>query len=66
MDPGTYVRHNELWRVETNEATAVTSERFLVANEALLTYEPFLPAAGESSAYAELVQHAHQADWPDA
>jgi vancomycin resistance protein VanW len=51
--PGTYVRHNELWRVETDEATAFTSERLLVANEALLMYEPFLPAAGESSADAE-------------
>jgi vancomycin resistance protein VanW len=47
--PGMYLRHNELWRVETDEATGVTSEMLIVANEARLMYEPFLPAAGESS-----------------
>lgn len=47
--PGTYVRHNELWRLEADDATGITRESFLVANEARLMYEPFLPAAGECS-----------------
>jgi vancomycin resistance protein VanW len=64
--PGAYSRHNELWRVETDEATGATSERFLVANEALLMYEPFLPAAGESSVDAESVEQAHRGDWREA
>jgi len=64
--PGTYRRHNELWRVETDEITGVTRERLLVANEALLMYEPFLPAAGGSSAAAESVEQAHRADRPEA
>ncbi len=50
--PGAYMRHNELWRVETEVTTGVTREVFLVANEARLTYEPFLAGAEEDSGNA--------------
>ena len=42
--PGTYVRNNELWRIETNPAGCVREERVAV-NRALMMYEPFLPPA---------------------
>ena len=60
--PGTFVRRNELWRLESDEASAVTTERFLVANEALLMYEPFLPGAGESCAAAGSVEQVRRPD----
>jgi vancomycin resistance protein VanW len=43
--PGVYVRHNELWRVEIDEATSRRSERLVAVNDALMMYEPFLPSA---------------------
>jgi len=63
--PGTFVRRNELWRLESDEASAVTTERFLVANEALLMYEPFLPGAGESCAAAGSVEQVQRPDAVD-
>lgn len=47
--PGVYVRHNELWRLESQGETTV--ERLVAANHALMMYEPFLqpaPAASHS------------------
>jgi len=45
--PATYTRHNELWRIETDEETGERFEEFLVSNEAKLMYDPFLPPAPE-------------------
>lgn len=44
--PGMYVRHNELWRIETDERTSRTRERLVASNDAFMMYEPFLPPAG--------------------
>ena len=62
--PATFVRRNELWRLESDGTSAVTTERFLVANEAMLMYEPFLPGAGESCAAAGSVGQARRPDAP--
>ena len=47
--PGMYVRHNELWRIETEERASCTRERLVASNDALMMYEPFLPSAGGST-----------------
>jgi len=41
--PGVYVRHNELWRLESEGG--FTTERLIAANHALMMYEPFLQPA---------------------
>ncbi|MDO8964787.1 MAG: VanW family protein [Coriobacteriia bacterium] len=48
--PGIYVRHNELWRVEIDQATSIRNERLVAANDALMMYAPFLPPAGSDGA----------------
>lgn len=40
--PGTYVRHNRLWRRELDAGGRVVSDAPLTENHALLMYEPFL------------------------
>ncbi len=62
--PGVYVRHNELWRLETDEVTGVVSERLVVANEARLMYEPFLPPVGECWGEPGSVERGNRADRP--
>lgn len=47
--PGVYVRHNELWRIETDKDTSRTNERLVASNHAFMMYEPFLPSAGGST-----------------
>ena len=42
--PGTYVRNNELWRIEIDVEGHENEERVAV-NRALMMYEPFLPPA---------------------
>lgn len=43
--PGTFVRHNELWRLEFSADGALLGERLVATNDALMMYEPFLPPA---------------------
>lgn len=43
--PGLYVRHNELWRLETDTSTAARREQLVAVNHAFMMYAPFLPAA---------------------
>ena len=43
--PGTFVRHNELWRLEYSADGALQDEKMVAANDALMMYEPFLPPA---------------------
>jgi vancomycin resistance protein VanW len=40
--PGVHVRHNELWRIET-DAEGVSRDALVAANHARMMYEPFLP-----------------------
>lgn len=41
--PGIYARQNELWRIEYDPLTFITSEELVAANRALMMYQPFLP-----------------------
>lgn len=45
--PGVYVRHNELWRIAVDRRTGDSSEQLLAVNDALMMYEPLLPAASD-------------------
>jgi vancomycin resistance protein VanW len=44
--PGTYIRRNQLWRIETDALGGARAE-LVAANQALMMYEPFLPPAPE-------------------
>ncbi len=43
--PRTWVRHNQLWRLEHREGSDAVSEALVTENHALMMYEPFLPVA---------------------
>jgi len=42
-----YVRHNELWRIAVDRRTGDSSAQLVAANDALMMYEPLLPAASD-------------------